>query len=558
MKKLHKHLMFVAVTILAGTLLFAACGGNDNDGHDPRAFQEVPAGDWNTPFAQPVNVTAVGNQGAHWAFASGDSVAYSPWTRLFAEELNIHVDFLWTSVEEYDTRLNMDIAAGNIPDVFHIPTANILLFNQLLDAGMLLDLTDAYNNYASQRIRDFQNMDPYTIQGFMRDGRIYGIPRYYYGQIDQPWHMWIRNDWHQAAGSPEIRTVADLENLARYFMDVHGASYGIAVANDLQWLFRTAPMFGAYIGNVMDHQYFWMPDETGRLRPGISFPEFMVALEHWQRWFAEGIISADFATMDNPRVEEDIVNGLVGIQPWWQWWGWMNGPTITALQGEDAIFYPFNLPTLDGNPARGQIFFPNLGVIVASAEFENPAALMKILSMVEHMRASPDANLTPEQLSYFMDDDREHSMTDTFSIINPATDMEQFIYVAEALRTGDSSQLFTTGMQQKYTQSMAWINNREPHGIGAYLQMGAGDRSAYARSQHLFDNNRTVQTGLWGPLPPEFAAAGTTGDLILEEVTQIIMGNRPVSHFETVLEQWYAQGGQLKEDIVNELFGNGN
>ena len=557
MKRTRNWQLVALVAIMAATLAFvAACGGGD-DGHNPRAFQEVPAGDWRTPFEYPVVITAVGDHGVNWVFEGGDNVGNNPWTRLFYEELNVQVEFNWTSIDDYGTRLNMDIAAGNLPDVFHIPTANILLFNQLLDAGMLLDLTDAYHNYASQRIRDFERMDPYTIQGFMRDGRIYGIPRYYWGQIDQPWHMWIRNDWYQAAGSPEIRTVQQLEDLARYFMDNHGAAYGIAVANNLEWLFRTAPMFGAYIGNVHDHQYFWRPDETGRLRPGIAFPEFMVALENWARWFEEGLISPDFATMTNARVEEDIVNGVVGIQPWWQWWGWMNGPSITVLQGDDALFYPHNLPTLDGAaPARGQIFFPNTGVIVASANFENPAALMKVLSMVDHMRHSPDANLTPEQLSYFMDGDREHSMTATFSIIDPATDMDQFIYVSEALRTGDSSNLFTTGMQQKYAQSMAWINNREPHGIGAYLQMGAQQYSSYARSQHLFDTGRIVQTALWGPIPPEFAAAGTTGDLILEEVTQIIMGNRPVSHFETVLEQWYAQGGQLKEDIVNDLFGN--
>ena len=556
MMKVRKRLIFVLATVLACTLFLVACGTGDGGVQDGRAFQEVPEGPWYTPFANPVHITAVGNLGPHWTFLPGDDVNYNPWIRLYRERLNVYVNFEWTAIDDYETRLNMDIAAGNLPDVFHIPTANILLFNQLLDAGMLLDLTDAYHNYASQRIRDFELMDPYTIQGFMRDGRIYGLPRYYYGQIDQPWHLWIRDDWHRAAGSPEIRTVADLENLARYFMAEHGAAYGIAVENSLQWLFRTAPMFGAYIGNVHDHQYFWMPDETGRLRPCISFPEFMVALEHWQRWFAEGIISADFATMDNHRVEEDIVNGLVGIQPWWQWWGWMNGPSIVALQSDDALFYPFNFPTIDGaRPARGQIFFPNLGVIVASAEFQNPAALMKVLSLLDHYRFSPYANLTPEQLSYFMDQDREHSMTDTFSMIDPSTDMLQYIYVQEALRTGDDSRLFTTGMHQKFQQSLAWINNREPHGIGAYLQMGT-DRSAYARSQHLFDNDWIVQTALWGPIPPEFAEAGATGDLILEEVMQIIMGNRPVSHFETVLEQWYAQGGQLKEDIVNELFGS--
>jgi hypothetical protein len=56
-------------------------------------------------------------------------------------------------------------------------------------------------------------------------------------------------------------------------------------------------------------------------------------------------------------------------------------------------------------------------------------------------------------------------------------------------------------------------------------------------------------------LPEEFDEAGSTGDIILEEVMQIIMGVNPVSHFESVLEQWYNLGGQIKEDAVNLHFG---
>ncbi|MCL2828655.1 MAG: extracellular solute-binding protein [Oscillospiraceae bacterium] len=517
-----------------------------------------PEGDWMTPFDRPVKILAAAEQGLNWFFQDGDDINNNPWTRLYAEYLNVHVEFEWTTtVDEIETRLNLAIAAGNLPDVFHIPrTADPRLFHELQSQGMLLDLTDAYRNYASQRIRDHELVDPYTIQGFTVDGRIYGIPRYYYGQIDQPWHMWFRKDWYEAAGSPEIRTVADLENLMRTFMNDFGASYGIAVDSDLEWLFRTAPMFGAYIGNIHNNEYFWRADETGRLRPGIAFPEFLVALEYWQNWFAEGFISPDFMTMDPwGRGQEDIVNGLVGVQCWWQWWGWANGPSIVGLQNNDAYFIPFNLPTLDGStPARGQIFFPNTGVTVASANFQNPAALMKVISLVDHYVFSADTPMTPADIDYFMGEGREHAMTQIFQIIDPHADLTQFQYVLRALETGDDSELFTGGMMSKFRESRAWLDEQDPHGLGAFLQMGFAG-SAYARSQHLFDHGHIVQTALWTTSLPEFAAAGNTGDLIMEEVMQIIVGNQPVEHFLTVLEQWYAQGGQIKEDAVNLHFG---
>ena len=530
---------------------------NTPEGHNPRAFQSVPQGPWNTAYELPVQITAAAPHATNWFFQPGDDVGYSPWTRLYRDELNVYVTFDWTPAEDqYETRLNLAISAGNLPDVFLIPsTADPRLFSQLAESGMLLDLTDAYRNHASARLRAHERVDPHTIQGFTVNGRIYGIPRYYYGQIDQPWHLWVRKDWYEAAGSPAIRTVTDLENLARTFMRTYGA-HGIAVDNTLQWLFRTAPMFGAYIGNIHENNYFWRPDATGRLRPGIAFPEFLVALEHWQRWYREGIINPDFMTLEPwTTAGDDILNGRVGIQPWWQWWGWMYGPNIVALQGNDSIFIPLNFPTLNGaRPARGQIFYPNMGVIVASSNFQNPAALMKVLSMVDHMIFSPDAGLSTEDLVYYMEEGREHAPTGTFVVIDPHADMLQYRNVLSALNTRDTSNLFTTGMLFKYNDSVAWIDNKSPHGLGAYLQMGF-EGSAYARSQHLFDNNWVETTAMWGPAPPEFDQAGSTGDIILEEVMQIIIGNRPVSHFNQVLQTWYAQGGQIKEDAVNLHYG---
>jgi len=541
--------------------------GNDNDTPPPaateatREFVQPPPGDWDQPFPETVLISAAAPHGTNWHFRGDDDVNDNPWTRLYMDRLNVQVEFEWTAIDDYPMLMNLAIAAGDLPDVFNIgPGFDPLLFNQLVDQGMLLDLTDAYRTYASQRIQDFELTDPDTIQNFMVDGRIFGLPRYYYGQIDQPWHMWVRKDWFEAEGSPEIRTVQDLEDLMRAFMDNHGAAYGIGVNDNLQWLLRTAPMWGAYVGNIHDHQYFWMPDQTGRLRPGISFPEFEVALENWARWFDEGLISADFTAAGSEwggRVQEDLINGVFGVHAWWQWWGWYSARPIVELTGDpDTYFIPFNLPTVDGaQPARGQIFFPNNDVIVASADFQNPAAWMRVLSLVDHMIFSPDAGLNEDELEYYMLDGMEHAMAFPFKIIDPQADMLQYIHVLHALETGDTSELFTAGMQSKYSHSRQWIDTQaDPEWLGAFLQMGF-DGSAYARSQHLFDTNRIVRTALWGVQPPEFGEAGATGDMLIEEIMLIIMGVRPASDWPDILEQWYAQGGQIKEDAVNARFG---
>ncbi|MCL2425359.1 MAG: extracellular solute-binding protein [Oscillospiraceae bacterium] len=528
-------------------------------------FVQPPA-NWDEPFDQTVLIRAAAPHGVNWFFEDGDDIGNSPWTRLWYDELNVQVEWEFTPVtDEYVTRLQLSIAAGDLPDVFHIPVEDPFMFRNLVSHDMLLDLMPAYQNYASQRIRDFELTDPDTIQNFIVDGQLFALPRYYYGQIDQPWHMWVRKDWFEAEGSPEIRTVDDLEDLMHAFIDNHGAAYGIHVDSDLRWLLRTAPMWGAYIGELADNGYFWRPDETGRLRPGITFPEFEVALENWARWFDEGLINPDFMTIDQwgDNGVSEVVNARVGIMCWWQWWGWWGGNNVVVMQDNyNAYFVPFNLPTVGGTqPARGQVFWANNGTIAASADFQNPAALMKVLSMNDHMVFSPDANLTPDQLEYFMGNGREHGMSPAFQMIDPQADLLQFQHVLHAMETGDTSELFTTGMQFKHRDSLhiqeALAAGQIPEDInafGAYLQMGF-DGSAYARSQHLFDTGRIVQTALWGEIPEEFLEVGATADMLMEAIMLIIIGARPVSDWPDIIEEWYAQGGQVKEDAVNRHFG---
>ena len=60
---------------------------------------------------------------------------------------------------------------------------------------------------------------------------------------------------------------------------------------------------------------------------------------------------------------------------------------------------------------------------------------------------------------------------------------------------------------------------------------------------------------MWGPPPAEFDKTVNTIDIILNGVMEIIMGVQPVDYYDTVLANWYAQGGQIMEDAVNAQYG---
>lgn len=520
-----------------------------------REAQPVPEGDWKTPYPNLVTITTVKGAGADQVFEDGDTHHNNPWTRAWKDQLGIEVIYDWVDDgnTQYDTKLNMTIASGNLPDVFK---CNYVQFRQLMQAGLLMDITDVYREHASQRVQDYEKTDPETIKQSMVDGRIYGIPGYYYGIIDQPKDLWVRKDWYEDAGSPALKTVEDFENLAKLFIEKYGG-YGLAIENKLENLFMTGPMFNVYLGNPAsgNQQYFWYKDDTGRIKAGIAHEEFKTALKYWAKWYEEGILSPDFANFDQPKMTQDLVNGKAGMQPHYQWQGWHVGPNLVGAQGSDnAYMIPFPFPTVDGSQVMGQIGFPNAQVIVVSKTCQNPAAVMKLLSFTDYIMFDPDTKLTEEEFKGFTDGQREH-VPGSVEIIDPMADMIQFEHVLHALKTGDTSELFTAGMKKKYGDSISWIQDKNTGGLGAYLQQGF-DGCAYYNSKFLIDNDFLQRTDAWGPPPEAFDKTVNTIDIILNGVMEIIMGVQPLEYYDQVLSDWYAQGGQIMEDAINAEYGS--
>ena len=518
-----------------------------------REPQQVPEGDWLAPYPTVVNITTVKGQGMDVVYEPGDDHSNNPWTRAWLEKLGIEVTYDWVDDgnTQYATKLNMTIASGNLPDVFK---CNYVQYRQLMQAGLLMDITEYYNNNLSQRVRDYTKTDPDTIKLTTENGRIYGIPGYYYGIIDQPKDLWIRKDWYEAAGSPELKTVEDYEKLVKGFMETYGG-YGLAIENKLENLFMTGPMFGVYLGNPANPnaQYFWYEDSAGRIKAGIAHEEFKTALSYWAKWYEEGILSPDFANFDTNKMIQDIVNGKVGSQPHYQWQGWHVGPNLVAAQGDDAYFIPFAFPTIDGSQVLGQVGFPNNDIIVVSKTCANPAAVMKLLSYTDYIMFDPNTKLTEEEFKGFTDGQREH-VPGSVEIIDPMADMIQFEHVLHALKTGDTSELYTAGMQKKYGDSISWINEKNSGGLGAYLQQGF-DGCSYYNSKFLIDNGFLQKTAAWGPPPEEFDKTVNTIDIILNGVMEIIMGVQPVEYYDEILASWYSQGGQIMEDAINVVYG---
>lgn len=250
-----------------------------------------------------------------------------------------------------------------------------------------------------------------------------------------------------------------------------------------------------------------------------------------------------------------IVSGKAGMQPYYQWWGYNPGVDLVTNQGKDAIFYPYNIPTVDGKNPVHSVFFANGSYTVVNKNYAHPEAAIKLLNFYAHMLDEGSEHETPETLAAFLDKDIAH-VTGAFKIINPQTDYVQYERVSEALKTNDTSAFTTSGMWQKYNNSLEFMNNGTPAAVGDYLQQGA-PKNAYSIAKTVLDNGEYIETGLKGAPPEQLAKYGSTlDDILTEGFTKIIMGSADIDYFDTVVQNWSTAGGEEVTKAVNELYGN--
>ena len=61
---------------------------------------------------------------------------------------------------------------------------------------------------------------------------------------------------------------------------------------------------------------------------------------------------------------------------------------------------------------------------------------------------------------------------------------------------------------------------------------------------------------MWGAPTATLSTMGTTlDDILIEGFTQIIVGQKPVEYFDTVVESWKAAGGDQATQEINEMYG---
>lgn len=474
---MNKKTKALVLSVCMSALLLAAC--SNGSGADKGSTTDTDSNEAGT-----TTIHTVTSEYTSAKYPKGDDITNNVWIKRYKEKFNINVKTDWVS-DEYDTKLNLAIASNDLPDVFRVNPSQL---RQLVEADMVMDLSEVFDQYASDRLKGYMEADADSYESGKKDGKLYGIPQMHWGLIEQPDFIWIRNDWKEELGVQDPKSVEDIKNIALKFMEKHGG-YGIAVDQSLDYLNLLAIAWNA-------HPDMWMEDSTGKLVYGSVQPEMKNALAEWSEWYKRGIIDPEFAIKDFNAMNADIVAGKVGMQPYYQWWGYNPGVDTVSNLGKDAIFYPYIIPTVDGKEAKQSIFFANNNYIVMKKGFKSPEEVIKILNDYAYIVDEGNGKESTETLSALLDNDIAH-VVGAFRVLNPNSDYEQFEAVSAALQSKDTSGLTTSGMWQKYNNSVEFIENATPGAVGDYLQQGA-PKNAYGLAKKVLDSENYTKTALWG------------------------------------------------------------
>ena len=138
------------------------------------ADQKPEAADPFGGYEEPITLSTIAFQTLTQSCPEGVTLEDNPWLDLWAGK-GIHVEYsaIAADSEDITTKINLAIASGEIPDYMSVGYST---YKELLEADMIADLTDVFEQYATDDLKSIMYADGGAMaENVTKDGRLYGI-----------------------------------------------------------------------------------------------------------------------------------------------------------------------------------------------------------------------------------------------------------------------------------------------------------------------------------------------------------------------------------------------
>ena len=504
--------------------------------------QADPFGKYDQPITINVVRTMDSTIGFNADYPETRSLEDNVWSHAYEDFLNIKLNYLWTPTgDEYATKWNMAMATNSLPDMGWVDG---LTYQKLVEADLVEDMTDIFEEYASDYYKEQVEADGGVTRAFMTfNGRMLGLP--ITGTTpDGICLLFVRRDWLNKVGMEAPTTIDELVQVAKAFKDAKlggDDTYGIcmgpnAFAGECDWEgFLNG--FGAYYN-------IWVEDGNGGLVYSTTLPEMRDAILKLQEMYADGLISTEIAV--DPNVREDLVAGKAGIAYGTYW------APISAIQSNinndpEADWIVCELPTVDGSPmttqawgdgSPSQFFFVRKG-------YEHPEAAVKIINL--------GFKLDIEQPTVYNYHEASNIQVQQYRLVacwEPWRNMQACYRVWQAIDTGDESCLETANDREMYELVVGYANGTAPREKIGYALVNSPEDSTYSICDACHKDGRIILSAFTTLTPAQMGEKLQILDGKVYDAMMNVICGADISEFDAAIEYWHSNGG---DDITQEV-----
>lgn len=476
----------------------------------------------------------------------GDTYENNAYTRLILEVINAqNEDVFENSGDAYTAGISTMVATGKLSDVMVVDQKTMY---DMQERGMLADLTEAYENCASSRIKEiYESYGEDIFRSCTFDQKLMALPET--NISDGPNLVWVRKDWLDELGLSEPETIGDVEAIAAAFAkenpgDAPGGNIGLACSTELFGGTGVASEYGMDLVFASCGAYpgRWLLDEDGSVSYGSVSGNVRDALLHLSEMYQKGVLDPDFLIRTSDDIADLIVNGSCGIffGPWW-------APNNPLWQCHEANWQPFLIATGEDGSVSYCHQKMTGNYVVVRKDYEHPEVVMKILSvMFDYMRYTyedPDGefaryyreNVDPTARPLAINVDYNQALEICYENLSDALSGEKSWEELELLE------------RSYYQVCKKYLEDPE----NADAESWSGYQSRITACA-LLQNDNLSQVSVFYPM--------MTGDMEeywydLEELEKetflkIIRGEEDITAFDEFVKKWYKDGGR---EILREV-----
>jgi putative aldouronate transport system substrate-binding protein len=233
--------------------------------------------------------------------------------QVFEKKTGIHIQFVHPPIGQETEQFNLMLASGDLPDMILYNWINFPGGPQkAIDDKLILALNEPFQKYSPNVVKTVLS-EPVIRKAMLTDeGNYYVYPYIKYNQnVKAGWVYLVRADWLKKAGIKELpETIDDWYAMLTAFKKL-GDINGNGKADEWPLLRCRDRDIMKWLANAWGTDYsFYVVD--GKVKFGPLEPEFKDYIGTLRKWFAEGLIDPEFASMDLKLYEAKITNSQAG------------------------------------------------------------------------------------------------------------------------------------------------------------------------------------------------------------------------------------------------------